>query len=133
MGSMAATPNTNLFIHKKSYISSPNSQIKLSIRSQKEDPPAETKTRREIILRSSEIAVLGAIFQFSGTKPKYLGVQKSTGGLALCPATNNCVSTSENITDLTHYAPPWNYNPPEGRGSKKPVSKEQAMEELLQV
>ncbi|KAL7083306.1 hypothetical protein ACP275_14G153000 [Erythranthe tilingii] len=139
MGSMAATPNTNFFInnaHKKTYISSPNSQIKLSIRSQKEDPPAQTtpqKTRREIILRSSEIAVLGAIFQFSGTKPKYLGVQKSTGGLALCPATNNCVSTSENITDLTHYAPPWNYNPPEGRGSKKPVSKEQAMQELLQV
>ncbi|KAL9142083.1 hypothetical protein ABFS82_14G145500 [Erythranthe guttata] len=96
--SMAATPNTNLFInntHKKSYISSPNSQIKLSIRSQKEDPPAQTTpqktTRREIILRSSEIAVLGAIFQFR------------------------------------------NYNPPEGRGSKKPVSKEQAMEELLQV
>ncbi|KAG8363388.1 hypothetical protein BUALT_Bualt19G0017200 [Buddleja alternifolia] len=88
---------------------------------------------REIILRSSEIAVLGSIFHFSGTKPNYLGVQKNPAGLALCPATNNCVSTSENISDLTHYAPPWNYNPEEGRGSKKPVSKEQAMEELLQV
>ncbi|GER31248.1 cornichon family protein [Striga asiatica] len=93
----------------------------------------EQKGRREIILRSSGVAVLGAIFHFSGTKPNYLGVQKSPPGLALCPATNNCVSTSENMSDLTHYAPPWNYNPEEGRGSKKPVTKERAMEELLEV
>lgn len=89
--------------------------------------------RREIILRSSEIAVLGAIFHFSGAKPDYLGVQKNPPALALCPATKNCISTSENTSDLTHYAPPWNYNPEEGRGSKKPISKETAMEELLQV
>lgn len=89
--------------------------------------------RREIILRSSEIALLGAIFQFSGTKPDYLGVQKNPPALALCPATKNCISTSENMSDYTHYAPPWNYNPEDGRGSKKPVSKEEAMEELLQV
>ncbi|KAK1364507.1 ATP-dependent DNA helicase 2 subunit KU80-like [Heracleum sosnowskyi] len=89
--------------------------------------------RREIILRSSEIALVGAIFQFSGTKPDYLGVQKNPPGLALCPATKNCISTSENMSDYTHYAPPWNYNPEDGRGSKKPVSKEVAMEELLQV
>uniref|UniRef100_B9GPG8 DUF1499 family protein n=1 Tax=Populus trichocarpa TaxID=3694 RepID=B9GPG8_POPTR len=65
----------------------------------------------------------------SGKKPDYLGVQKNQPSLSLCPATKNCISTSENITDLTHYAPPWNYN----GGRKKPVSKEQAMEELLDV
>ncbi|KAL6517507.1 hypothetical protein OROMI_033208 [Orobanche minor] len=77
----------------------------------------------EIILRSTEIAVLGAIFHLS----------KNQAGLALCPTTKNCVSTSENISDLDHYAPPWNYNPNERRGGKKPVSKEEAMEELLEV
>lgn len=89
--------------------------------------------RREIILRSSEIAVLGAIFHFSGKKPDYLGVQKNPPALALCPATNNCVSTSENTSDLNHYAPPWNYNPEGGRGSKNPVSSDVAMQELLEV
>ncbi|KAK0580616.1 hypothetical protein LWI29_004174 [Acer saccharum] len=86
-------------------------------------------SRREIILRSSEVAVIGAIFNLSGKKPEYLGVQKNQPALALCPATKNCISTAENISDLTHYAPPWNYN----RGRKNPVSKEVAMEELLQV
>ncbi|GMI75857.1 hypothetical protein like AT3G60810 [Hibiscus trionum] len=87
--------------------------------------------RREIIMRSSELAVLGAIFSFSGNKPEYLGVQKNPPSLALCPATNNCISTSENVADLTHYAPPWNYNG--GRNRKKPVTRQVAMEELLQV
>ncbi|XP_059651545.1 uncharacterized protein LOC132299105 [Cornus florida] len=100
---------------------------------QQQNKSTDKMNRREIILRSSEIAVIGAIFQFSGTKPDYLGVQKNTTSLALCPATKNCISTSENISDLTHYAPPWNYNPEEGRGRKKPVSREVAMEELLQV
>ncbi|KAI7738120.1 hypothetical protein M8C21_014529 [Ambrosia artemisiifolia] len=90
-------------------------------------------TRREVILKSSELAVLASIFHFSGSKPNYLGVQKNPPALALCPATNTCISTSENISDIVHYAPPWNYNPQEGRGSKKPVSKEVAMEELLEV
>ncbi|XP_063937508.1 uncharacterized protein LOC108196896 [Daucus carota subsp. sativus] len=97
------------------------------------DSNSNQLSRREIILRSSELALLGAIFQFSGTKPDYLGVQKNYPALALCPATKNCISTSENESDFTHYAPPWNYNPEEGRGSKKPISKEAAMEELLQV
>ncbi|KAM7472110.1 hypothetical protein LguiA_010293 [Lonicera macranthoides] len=97
------------------------------------DKSTQKLGRREVILRSSEIAVLGAIFQLSGTKPNYLGVQKNPPGLALCPATNNCISTSENMGDLVHYAPPWNYNPEEGRGRKKPVSKEVAMEELVKV
>nr|XP_016447664.1 PREDICTED: uncharacterized protein LOC107772697 [Nicotiana tabacum] len=95
-----------------------------------QDENAKQMGRREIILRSSEIAVLGALFNFSGKKPNYLGVQKNPLGLALCPATNNCVSSSENISDSTHYAPPWNYNPEGKRGN---VSREKAMEELLQV
>ncbi|KAF6138251.1 hypothetical protein GIB67_019421 [Kingdonia uniflora] len=93
----------------------------------------EQFTRREIILKSSELALIGAIFHFSGTKPSYLGVQKSPPALALCPATKNCISTSEEITDFAHYAPPWNYNPENGRGKQKPVSREEAMAELLQV
>ncbi|KAI4369016.1 hypothetical protein MLD38_017510 [Melastoma candidum] len=95
-----------------------------------EDGSRHQIPRRELILRSSELAVLGAIFQFSGKKPEYLGVQKNPPSLALCPATKNCISTSESISDLAHYAPPWNYNP---EGRKKPISKEAAREELLEV
>ncbi|RZC29948.1 hypothetical protein D0Y65_001529 [Glycine soja] len=76
-----------------------------------DDTPTDQINRRELILRSSEIATIGAIFNFGGKKPDYLGVQKNPPALALCPATKNCVSTSENISDRTHYAPPWNYNP----------------------
>uniref|UniRef100_A0A0E0D9T2 Uncharacterized protein n=1 Tax=Oryza meridionalis TaxID=40149 RepID=A0A0E0D9T2_9ORYZ len=68
----------------------------------------------------------------SGTKPRYLGVQKSPPSLALCPATNNCVSTCEDITDSIHYAPPWNYNPKDGRRAK-PITKHEAMNQLIQV
>ncbi|ESR50103.1 hypothetical protein CICLE_v10033315mg [Citrus x clementina] len=55
-----------------------------------------------------------------------------------CPATKNRISTAENINDLIGYTPPWfskflskmlNCN----HGRKKPVSREVAMEELLQV
>ncbi|KAK8443613.1 hypothetical protein SEVIR_9G003500v4 [Setaria viridis] len=88
--------------------------------------------RRDFVLRSSELATLAAIFHFSGTKPSYLGVQKNPPSLALCPATNNCVSTSEEISDSNHYAPPWNYNPKDGRRGK-PISKEEAMKELIEV
>ncbi|XP_026406753.1 uncharacterized protein LOC113302123 isoform X2 [Papaver somniferum] len=97
------------------------------------EEPNKQLGRREIILRTSEIAVLGAIFHFGGKKPNYLGVQKNPQALALCPATNNCISTSEDVSDLTHYAPPWSYNPENGRGKKKPVSREEAMNELIQV
>ncbi|CAN6291006.1 unnamed protein product, partial [Urochloa humidicola] len=88
--------------------------------------------RRDFVLRSSELATLAAIFHFSGTKPGYLGVQKNPPSLALCPATNNCVSTSEEISDSNHYAPPWNYNPKDSRRGK-PISKEEAMKELIEV
>ncbi|XP_073226077.1 uncharacterized protein [Cicer arietinum] len=86
--------------------------------------------RRELILRSSELATLGAIFNFSGKKPEYLGVKKNSPALALCPTTNNCVSTSQNVSDLIHYAPPWNYNP---EGMKSPVNRKEALEEIIEV
>ncbi|KAK7386877.1 hypothetical protein VNO78_27223 [Psophocarpus tetragonolobus] len=95
-----------------------------------DDIPTDQISRRQFVLRSSEIATIGAIFNFSGKKPDYLGVQKNSPSLALCPATKNCISTSENISDLIHYAPPWNYNP---EGRKNPVSREAAMEELIDV
>ncbi|KAL5728029.1 hypothetical protein ACHQM5_001157 [Ranunculus cassubicifolius] len=89
-------------------------------------PHVSSPILMELILKTSEFALLGAIFHFSGTKPNYLGIQKNPPALALCPATNNCISTSED-------APPWSYNPEEGRGKKKPVSREEAMDELLQA
>ncbi|KAI3940864.1 hypothetical protein MKW92_030397 [Papaver armeniacum] len=109
-------PSSNKRSSRISYIVFSNQQIN--------EEPNKQMGRREIILRTSEIAVLGAIFHFGGKKPNYLGVQKNPHALALCPATNNCISTSEDVTDLTHYAPPWSYNPENGRGKKKPVSTE---------
>ncbi|KZV47354.1 hypothetical protein F511_30174 [Dorcoceras hygrometricum] len=140
MASVAA-PNAHFYPDRNSRNPSLSRRIDLRILSQQKppvEPPQDVSTsqkggRREVILRSSEIAVLGAIFHFSGTKPNYLGVQKNPPSLALCPATNNCVSTSENISDRSHYAPPWDYNPAEGRGSKNPASRGQAMKELLDV
>ncbi|XP_010524361.1 PREDICTED: uncharacterized protein LOC104802443 [Tarenaya hassleriana] len=93
-----------------------------------EDKPAKLIGRRQIVLRSSELATIGAILQLSGKKPEYLGVQKNQR-LALCPATDNCISTSENVGDRVHYAPPWDYN----GGRKTPVTREVAMKELLDV
>ncbi|XP_075518362.1 uncharacterized protein LOC142552553 isoform X2 [Primulina tabacum] len=136
-----ASLNAHFYPDRNSREPSVSRRINLRILSQQNPPEAtphnrsssKRGSRRELILRSSEIAVLGAIFHFSGTKPNYLGVQKNPPSLALCPATNNCVSTSENVSDRSHYAPPWDYNPEEGRGSKNPASKEQAMKELLDV
>ncbi|XP_059456852.1 uncharacterized protein LOC132186805 [Corylus avellana] len=128
MASMAS-PSIHYFYknHKKSC---KNSTLPRVILSQKQpDQPTDHVGRREIVLRSSELAVIGAIFSLSGKKPAYLGVQKNPPALALCPATKNCISTSENVSDVVHYAPPWNYN----RGRKKPVSREEAMEELVEV
>lgn len=61
------------------------------------------KNEKELELRNFELICVCC----SGNKPNYLGVQKNPPALALCPATNNCISTSENISDLVHYAPPW--------------------------
>ncbi|XP_058210650.1 uncharacterized protein LOC131323046 [Rhododendron vialii] len=123
----------NRIIHNKRSIGSSLPLIIFSHRqnnNNNNNEPNDQMGRREIILRSSEVALIGAIFNFSGTKPDYLGVQKNNPSLALCPATKNCISTSENTSDITHYAPPWNYNPEGKRGNK---SREDAMEELLQV
>ncbi|KAI9181222.1 hypothetical protein LWI28_012640 [Acer negundo] len=133
---MASMASSSAYCYCKKYNRSYNDyKLPRIIRCQSQQPnnnkPTNTDqtSRREIILRSSEVAVIGAIFNLSGKKPEYLGVQKNQPALALCPATKNCISTAENISDLTHYAPPWNYN----RGRKNPVSGEVAMEELLQV
>ncbi|CAM0878197.1 unnamed protein product [Alopecurus aequalis] len=88
--------------------------------------------RRDLVLRSSELATVAALFNLSGTKASYLGVQKSPPSLALCPATNSCVSTSEKISDSNHYAPPWNYNPKDGPRGKS-ISQDEAIEELIEV
>ncbi|XP_021912029.1 uncharacterized protein LOC110825819 [Carica papaya] len=132
---MASMALPSAYYYSKNYRKCHNGSIvSLSVVSQSQNPEdklSQPMARREIILRSSELAVFGAIFQFSGKKPEYLGVQKSVPALALCPATRNCISTSENISDLTHYTPPWNYNG--GSARKRPVSREVAMEELIQV
>ncbi|CAL4928511.1 unnamed protein product [Urochloa decumbens] len=114
----------------------PSSGAKAAAAASSSSPPTLLKPtksrgigRRDFVLRSSELA---AIFHFSGTTPSYLGVQTNPPSLALCPATNNCVSTSEEISDSNHYAPPWNYNPKDGRRGK-PIGKEEAMEELTEV
>ena len=97
------------------------------------DSSVQQTSRRELILQSSTAAVLASLFHFSGEKPKYLGVNRSPPSLALCPATPNCISTSEEINDPGHYVPPWTYNPQDGRGRKNPATREQAMSELLKV
>ncbi|KAI4354894.1 hypothetical protein L6164_003718 [Bauhinia variegata] len=118
----------NLKIYNKNGNSSSVSRNQLS--QKKGEKAAEQISRRELILKTSELATIAAIFNFSGKKPEYLGVQKNSQKLALCPASKNCISTSENVADLTHYAPPWNYNP---EGRKTPVNREEAMEELVEV
>lgn len=93
-------------------------------------------TRRELVLRSVNVAVLGALFTWGATpQPSSVGVQDYNGfqTLSLCPTSPNCVSTSEEANDMTHYVPPWTYNPEEGRGRKNPATPEQAMQELVDV
>lgn len=130
-----ATPRTFRLhrIYNCDNSSNPNLPSSSQTNKKQSHRPGDQISRRELVLKSSELATIGAIINLSGKKPEYLGVQKNTPSLALCPATNNCISTSENVSDLTHYAPPWNYNPEKGRGRKKPVNREEAMEELLQV
>ncbi|KAE8811978.1 Acetyl-coenzyme A synthetase [Hordeum vulgare] len=41
-------------------------------------PSNPGKEFRDLVLRSSELATLAAIFHFRGTKPSYLGVEKSS-------------------------------------------------------
>ena len=53
--------------------------------------------------------------------------------LGLCPKTKNCISTAEEANDDDHFVPTWTYNPEDGRGMRKPATKEQAMAELVEV
>ncbi|GMH21674.1 hypothetical protein Nepgr_023516 [Nepenthes gracilis] len=133
MNSLVASPSSFHYRLKKIHRKPQNGSARHIRCCLQHNEPNDRIGRREIILRTSEIATIGAVFNLSGTKPSYLGVQKNPPSLALCPATKNCISTSENSSDRTHYAPPWNYNPEGGRGSKNPVSRQEAMEELLQV
>ncbi|XP_010277371.1 PREDICTED: uncharacterized protein LOC104611836 [Nelumbo nucifera] len=130
MASSVTRPSKYLHTHKKRYNGYPPAPRIIIASQQQQSKSTDQMGRREIVLRSTEFAVIAAIFHFSGTKPNYLGVQKNPPALALCPATNNCISTSEGVSDLTHYAPPWNYN---SEGRKKPISREEAMAELIQV
>ncbi|KAG2260817.1 hypothetical protein Bca4012_021889 [Brassica carinata] len=130
MASMVS-PTTCLYHHKRRLKLPSDGRLRIttaSIPKPLDEKQPKLIARREMILRSSELAMIGTIFQLSGKKPEYLGVQKNER-LALCPATNNCISTSESVSDRVHYAPPWNYN----AGRKTPVSREVAMKELVNV
>lgn len=98
---------------------------------------AKETTRRETILLGVNTAVLGALFTWGAApRPGSIGIRDYGGGvktLALCPPSPNCVATSEEANDITHYAPPLTYNPEDGRGRTNPASQEQAMKELVEV
>ena len=89
----------------------------------------EPSGRREFVLKSANVAVLGSIFSWgASSRPSNLGVQDYGGGirqLSLCPPSPNCVSTSEELNDPDHFIPGWTY------GRKK--SQEEAMKELVEV
>jgi len=93
-------------------------------------------TRRELALHSVNLLALAAMFTW-GASPTPSNIGLSDYGefksLALCPPSPNCISTSEEANDMTHYVPQWTYNPEEGRGTKNPATQEQAMNELVEV
>lgn len=97
----------------------------------------EQTGRRELVLRSVNVAVLGALFTWGAApRPSNLGVLDYGGGvrtLNLCPPSPNCISTAEEMSDPAHYVPAWTYNPEDGRGRTKPATREQAMAELVEV
>lgn len=98
------------------------------------NPEQPTAGRRQVLLKSVNVAILGSVFTWGATpRPDGLGVQDYGGGvksLGLCPPTPNCISTAEEANDPGHYVPAWTYNPEEGRGTKNPASQSQAMSEL---
>mmetsp|Transcript_14709 Transcript_14709/g.38172 ORF Transcript_14709/g.38172 Transcript_14709/m.38172 type:complete len:229 (-) Transcript_14709:278-964(-) len=99
-------------------------------------PQATASTRRELLLNSTGMLTLGAMFNFGAApRPSSIGLQEFNGvkTLGLCPPNPNCISTAEEANDPAHYVPQWTYNPEEGRGRKKPVDQKQAMKELKEV
>lgn len=97
----------------------------------------EGQSRRQVLLKSVNVGVIGALFTWGAVeRPSTLGVQDYGGGarsLGLCPPTPNCISTAEELNDIGHFAPPLTYNPQDGRGSRKPATQAQAMDELVSV
>lgn len=97
---------------------------------------SSSSSRRELVLNSVNVAVLGALFTW-GAAPTPSNIGLSDYGqfksLSLCPPSPNCISTAEEANDMTHYVPQWTYNPEEGRGTKNPATAEQAMQELVEV
>lgn len=89
------------------------------------------------MLNSVNVAVFGALFTWGAApRPSTIGVQDYGGGLktlSLCPPSPNCISTAEEANDPQHFVPGWTYNPEEGRGRKNPATREQAMQELVEV
>lgn len=95
-----------------------------------------SSSRRELVLNSVNVAVLGAIFTWGAAPtPSTIGLADygQFKSLSLCPPSPNCISTAEEANDMTHYVPQWTYNPEEGRGTKNPATAEQAMQELVDV
>jgi uncharacterized protein (DUF1499 family) len=97
---------------------------------------ASSSSRRELVLHSVNVAVLGALFSWGAAPtPSNIGLTDydQFKSLSLCPPSPNCISTAEEANDMTHYVPQWTYNPEEGRGTKNPATPEQAMQELVDV
>ena len=67
------------------------------------------RSRRDFVLNSVNVAVLGALLQWGAAPPpSTLGVQDYGGGLktlSLCPPSPNCISTAEEANDMDHYVP----------------------------
>lgn len=82
----------------------------LSARLSSSDVLPVCSSPREVVLNSVNIAVVAALFNWGTVpRPANLGVQDYGSGirsLGLCPATPNCLATSEEANDNTHYAPP---------------------------
>ena len=94
------------------------------------------------MLNSSSLLVLGGLLDnalagvLKNERPSGLGLAQygDDVSLTLCPPKlPNCVSTTDDLNDDSHYVPPWQYNPDEGRGARNPVTQAQAMEELVDV
>ena len=95
--------------------------------------------RRELMLNSSSLLVLGGLLDnalggvVDNSRPSGLGLAKYSDEitLTLCPNKPNCVSTTDDLNDDSHYIPPWTYNPDEGRGIQTPRRKPRRWMSLL--
>lgn len=65
---------------------------------------------RELVLQSVNVGVLAALFTWGAVeRPDTIGIKDYGAGvktLSLCPPSPNCISTSEEANDNTHYVPP---------------------------